>query len=189
MKKHLLFLFTALLPLVASAQTTVEIDGIWYNLVSKAKQAEVTSSDGDKYSGSITLTATVTVKLVEKELTITDAYVADVDLTDANVTFGEAIDGKGPLPLGDKPYFIKNAPPPAQFRDRVQGKVDLGVKSVNTFLTICKGQRMGIFAGSGVGKSTLMSNMARHTDSDISVIGLIGERGREVREFIETLLD
>jgi len=102
--------------------------------------------------------------------------------------FGEAIDGKGPLPLGDKPYFIKNTPPPAQFRDRVQGKVDLGVKSVNTFLTICKGQRMGIFAGSGVGKSTLMSNMARHTDSDISVIGLIGERGREAKEFVEDVL-
>ena len=60
MKKHLLFLFAALLPLVASAQTKVEIDGIWYNLVSKAKQAEVTSPDGAKYSGSITIPATVT---------------------------------------------------------------------------------------------------------------------------------
>ncbi len=102
--------------------------------------------------------------------------------------FGEAIDGKGPLPLGNKPYFIKNSPPPAQFRDRVKGKVDLGVKSVNTFLTVCKGQRMGIFAGSGVGKSTLMSNIARHTDSDISIIGLIGERGREAKEFVEDVL-
>ena len=102
--------------------------------------------------------------------------------------FGEAIDGKGPLPLGNKPYFIKNSPPPAQFRDRVKGKVDLGVKSVNTFLTVCRGQRMGIFAGSGVGKSTLMSNMARHTDSDIAVIGLIGERGREAKEFVEDVL-
>ena len=102
--------------------------------------------------------------------------------------FGEPIDGKGPLPQGNKPYFIKNSPPPAQMRDRVKGKVDLGVKAVNTFLTICKGQRMGIFAGSGVGKSTLMSNMARHTDSDISVIGLIGERGREAKEFEEDVL-
>ena len=102
--------------------------------------------------------------------------------------FGEAIDGKGPLIKGSKPYFIKSSPPPAQFRDRVKGKVDLGVKAVNTFLTICKGQRMGIFAGSGVGKSTLMSMMARHTDSDVSVIGLIGERGREAKEFVEDVL-
>lgn len=102
--------------------------------------------------------------------------------------FGEAIDGKGPLIKGSKPYFIKSSPPPAQFRDRVKGKVDLGIKAVNTFLTICKGQRMGIFAGSGVGKSTLMSMMARHTNSDISVIGLIGERGREAKEFVEDVL-
>ena len=102
--------------------------------------------------------------------------------------FGEAIDGKGPLIKGSKPYFIKSSPPPAQFRDRVKGKVDLGIKAVNAFLTICKGQRMGIFAGSGVGKSTLMSMMARHTNSDISVIGLIGERGREAKEFVEDVL-
>ena len=58
--------------------------------------------------------------------------------------FGEAIDGKGPLIKGNKPYFIKSSPPPAQFRDRVKGKVDLGVKAVNTFLTICKGQRLPV---------------------------------------------
>ncbi len=103
-------------------------------------------------------------------------------------SFGEAIDGKGPLIKGDKPYYIKASPPPAQFRDRVCGKVDLGVKAVNTFLTICKGQRMGIFAGSGVGKSTLMSMMARQSDADVSVIGLIGERGREAKEFVEDVL-
>ncbi len=102
--------------------------------------------------------------------------------------FGEAIDGKGELLKGDKPYFIKNSPPPAQLRARVKGKVDLGVRAVNTFLTVCKGQRMGIFAGSGVGKSTLMSMMAKNTDSDIAVIGLIGERGREANEFVEDVL-
>ncbi|MBW7852039.1 MAG: flagellar protein export ATPase FliI [Rhodospirillales bacterium] len=98
---------------------------------------------------------------------------------------GEPVDGQGPLPGGDLGYRIRNAPPPAHARHRVAGKVDLGVRAINAFLTCCRGQRMGIFAGSGVGKSSLLSMMARHTAADVSVIGLIGERGREAREFIE----
>jgi len=99
--------------------------------------------------------------------------------------FGQAVDGLGALPMGDAPYPIRARPPPAHSRSRVAGKIDLGVRAVNTFLTCCRGQRMGIFAGSGVGKSSLMSMMARNTSADVSVIGLIGERGREAREFIE----
>jgi len=98
---------------------------------------------------------------------------------------GEPIDGKGPLPVGGVSQAIKASPPSAHARQRVRGKVDLGVRAINSFITCCRGQRMGIFAGSGVGKSTLLSMMARSTTADVSVIGLIGERGREVQEFIE----
>ncbi len=99
--------------------------------------------------------------------------------------FGEPIDGLGPLPRGEVAVPIKNTPPNAHERARVRGKLDLGVRSLNTFLTCCRGQRMGIFAGSGVGKSILMSMIARSSDADINIIGLVGERGREVQEFIQ----
>jgi flagellum-specific ATP synthase len=98
---------------------------------------------------------------------------------------GEPIDSKGPLPAGPSPYAYRNAPPPAHARKRVGAPLDLGVRALNTFLTCCRGQRMGIFAGSGVGKSVLLSMLARNVEADVSVIGLVGERGREVQEFLQ----
>ncbi len=97
----------------------------------------------------------------------------------------EPIDGKGPLTQGPSPIPYRNAPPPAHSRRRVGAPLDLGVRALNTFLTCCRGQRMGIFAGSGVGKSVLLSMLARNVDADVSVIGLVGERGREVQEFLQ----
>ena len=98
---------------------------------------------------------------------------------------GQPLDGKGPLPSGRVAHRLHGAPPPAHRRQRVGDKMDLGVRAINTFLTCCRGQRMGIFSGSGVGKSILLSMLARYTASDVIVIGLIGERGREVQEWLE----
>lgn len=98
---------------------------------------------------------------------------------------GQPIDGKGPLMQGATPIPLRNTPPLPHSRQRVGGKLDLGVRAVNSFLSTCQGQRMGIFSGSGVGKSVVLSMMARYTEADVSVIGLIGERGREVQEFLQ----
>jgi flagellum-specific ATP synthase len=97
---------------------------------------------------------------------------------------GEPIDGKGSLPSGPLAYPLRASPPPAYFRRRVGQKLDVGVRAMNALLNLCRGQRMGIFAGSGVGKSSLLGMMARYCNADVVVIGLIGERGREVQEFI-----
>ena len=102
--------------------------------------------------------------------------------------FGHPIDGKGPLPRGPVPYPLRAAPPAAHARDRVGERLDLGVRALDCFVTTCRGQRLGIFAGSGVGKSVLLSMLARDATCDAVVVGLIGERGREVREFIEETL-
>jgi flagellum-specific ATP synthase len=102
--------------------------------------------------------------------------------------FGEPIDGKGPLPQGPVAYPLRSPPPAAHARARVGERLDLGVRSMNVFTTTCRGQRLGIFAGSGVGKSVLLSMLAKDATCDAVVVGLIGERGREVREFIEETL-
>ncbi len=102
--------------------------------------------------------------------------------------FAEPLDGKGPLGSGGRPRQVRAIAPNAQARARVDEKMALGVKAIDVFAPCAKGQRLGVFAGSGVGKSTIMSMLARGADADVIVIGLIGERGREVREFIEDTL-
>ncbi|MDR2140879.1 MAG: FliI/YscN family ATPase [Deltaproteobacteria bacterium] len=104
---------------------------------------------------------------------------------------GRILDGRGrPMdnlaPLEETgTYPVKALPANPLFRSRITKAMDVGVRAINALMTIGQGQRVGIFAGSGVGKSTLMGMIARHMRADVNVIALIGERGREVREFIE----
>jgi flagellum-specific ATP synthase len=103
---------------------------------------------------------------------------------------GKTLDGLGnPMDMSDislQKFYPADAPPPDPMKRKIIDEVlPLGVKAVDGMLTVGKGQRIGIFAGSGVGKSTLLGMFARNTKADINVIALIGERGREVREFIE----
>jgi flagellum-specific ATP synthase len=98
---------------------------------------------------------------------------------------GRCIDGYTPDPTSVKRYPLEAAPPEPMKREIIDEALPLGVKAVDGLITVGKGQRIGIFAGSGVGKSTLLGMFARNTKADINVIALIGERGREVREFIE----
>ncbi|MGI5920213.1 MAG: flagellar protein export ATPase FliI [Syntrophomonadaceae bacterium] len=97
---------------------------------------------------------------------------------------GEPIDGKGRMNLPET-YPVMNSSPNPLSRKRITEILPVGVRAIDGLNTVGKGQRMGIFAGSGVGKSTLMGMIARNTEAHINVIALIGERGREVREFIE----
>lgn len=97
---------------------------------------------------------------------------------------GKPIDKKGPL-LSDKEYPLQQVPPDPMERPRIKKSLYVGVRAIDGLITLGQGQRIGIMAGSGVGKSTLLSMIARNTEADISVIALIGERGREVKDFIE----
>ena len=98
----------------------------------------------------------------------------------------QPLDGKGPLIEGDRPRRVKVPAPPAFDRRRTGEKLETGIKIFDVFTPICRGQRMGVFAGSGVGKSTLMAMLARKTNADVIVVGLVGERGREVQDFIQS---
>ncbi len=97
---------------------------------------------------------------------------------------GEPIDGKGPLQANEV-YPLYGVPPSPLQRKRITQPLDLGIRAMNGLLTVGRGQRMGIFAGSGVGKSVLLGMIARYTSADVNVIALVGERRREVKEFIE----
>ena len=97
------------------------------------------------------------------------------------------LDGRPP-PRGEAPLVLSPPPLNPLQRQRIDTPLDVGVRAINALLTLGRGQRVGLFAGSGVGKSTLLGMMTRHTTADVTVVGLIGERGREVRDFVTDTL-
>lgn len=101
--------------------------------------------------------------------------------------YGRPLDGKGPLATEGEASLLGRALNPLE-RHPIDTPLDVGVGAINAMLTVGQGQRMGLFAGSGVGKSVLLGMMTRFTQADITVVGLVGERGREVQEFIEKIL-
>ncbi len=100
---------------------------------------------------------------------------------------GDPLDGGAPISYHDQQDYVGAKIPPLQ-RAKVNEPLDVGVRAINSLLTLAKGQRVGLIAGSGVGKSTLMGMITKHTEADIVILGLIGERGREANEFIEETL-
>jgi len=100
---------------------------------------------------------------------------------------GQPLDGRGPIYAEDRTRLAGVPMNPLQ-RAPIERTLDVGVRAINSLLTVGRGQRIGLFAGSGVGKSVLLGMMARYTEADVIVVGLIGERGREVKEFIDKIL-
>ncbi|RSL33168.1 flagellar protein export ATPase FliI [Salibacterium salarium] len=122
---------------------------------------------------------------------LVEATKKPLQIKAGNNIIGKVIDGTGQpldgskLPDGLTPVPTEAEPPNPLLRPRIKEPLALGIKAIDGLLTVGKGQRIGIFAGSGVGKSTILSMLTRHSEADVNVIALIGERGREVKDFIE----
>jgi flagellum-specific ATP synthase len=122
---------------------------------------------------------TVTARTTPRQITLSDSILGRV----LN-GLGEPIDDKGPLSGTEKRSLDTDSPPPLS-RTKISEPLSLGIRAIDGLLTCGKGQRVGIFAGSGVGKSVLLGDIATSSEADVNVVALIGERGREVREFLE----
>ncbi len=116
-----------------------------------------------------------------------EAHVGDELLGRVVDGAGEPLDGKGPLRVRHRRPLTGKVINPLE-RQPIHKQMDVGIRAINALLTVGRGQRLGLFAGSGVGKSVLLGMMTRYTTADIVVVGLIGERGREVKDFIENIL-
>jgi flagellum-specific ATP synthase len=150
--------------------------------------AEIVSDDGQYclaalYADPIGLSTGEAVQLCGNE-TLYPSLAWCGDVLDHE---GKRMDGSRP-PQGVEAADLHQSPPPAINRKPIGPRLETGYAALDTFLPLCQGQRIGLFAGSGVGKTTLLAGLARQTIADVTVIALIGERGREVRHFVDTVL-
>jgi flagellum-specific ATP synthase len=156
---------------------------------SKPVEAEVVGFSGEK----LFLMPTGNIRGIHPDATVIpthqiyEAHVGDALLGRVLDGRGMPIDDKGPLVTNQRRALIAEPINPLK-RDPIKLPLDVGVRAINSLFTVGRGQRMGLFAGSGVGKSMLLGMMTKYTSADVIVVGLIGERGREVKEFIEEIL-
>lgn len=156
---------------------------------SKPVEAEVVGFSGEK----LFLMPTGNIRGIHPDATVIpthqiyEAHVGDALLGRVLDGRGVPIDGKGPL-ITNETRALTGEPINPLKRQPINTPLDVGVRAINSLFTVGRGQRMGLFAGSGVGKSMLLGMMTKFTSADVIVVGLIGERGREVKEFIEDIL-
>ena len=152
-------------------------------------EAEVVGFSGDK----LFLMPTEDIRgLVPGARVIPTTAVHGIPISDAILGrvidgAGKPLDGKGPI-KGTESISLEGKMINPMLRHPIEEPLDVGVRAINSLLTVGRGQRMGLFAGSGVGKSVLLGMMTRYTTADVIVVGMIGERGREVKEFIDNTL-
>ena len=156
---------------------------------SQPVEAEVVGFSGEK----LFLMPTGNIRGIHPDATVIptnqiyEAHVGDALLGRVLDGRGKPIDGKGPLVTNERRALTGEPINPLK-RQPIKTPLDVGVRAINSLFTVGRGQRMGLFAGSGVGKSMLLGMMTKFTSADVIVVGLIGERGREVKEFIEDIL-
>ena len=164
-------------------------------------QCDIISSNGDRieaevvgFSGeSLYLMPTGDIRGLEQDARVVptgrvcEAVVGDHLLGRVIDGAGRPLDGKGPIHTAERRPLTGQTYNPLA-RSPIRQPLDVGVRAINALLSVGRGQRLGLFAGSGVGKSVLLGMMTRYTNADVTVVGLIGERGREVKEFVENIL-
>jgi flagellum-specific ATP synthase len=168
---------------IESKGPQVSIGELCYIIIGKGRQRKVMAEVVGFRDETVLLMPFTTIHDISPG-SLVEATKKPLQVKVGSALIGQPLSGKE-LPKGLTPFPTDNQPPNPLARPRIHEPLSLGVRAIDSLFTVGKGQRLGIFAGSGVGKSTLMAMIAKNSAADVNVIALIGERGREVRDFIE----